>query len=71
MATVIPSLEAGREGASRNKIGVTESVLQRELDLGVRLRLRMPLPGGSSSSRDGCGFREARWSAIEIELLVI
>ncbi|GKV02472.1 hypothetical protein SLEP1_g14908 [Rubroshorea leprosula] len=39
-------------------------MLHRELDLGVRLRLQMPLPWGSSSSRDGCGFREARWSAL-------
>ncbi|GKU88239.1 hypothetical protein SLEP1_g2525 [Rubroshorea leprosula] len=63
LATVISRLEASGEGASGNKIGVTESMLQRELDLGVRLQLRMSLPKGSSSSRNGCGFREARWSA--------
>lgn len=46
LSAVAPSFETSGEVTSVGEIGVSESVLECELDLGIRGRVRSPLASG-------------------------
>lgn len=52
-----PGLEPSGEGAGGGELGVPEGVLERELDLRIRIGIRRPPAGraGRLRRRDGSG----------------
>lgn len=65
-----PSLKASGEVAGVGEIGVAESVLEREVDLGVGGGVRKALPQGGGGRWVRIGI-EGGSSSLDAELLVV
>lgn len=64
LSAVAPSFEASGEVTSVGEIGISESVLECELDLGIRGGVRSPLAsGGSGGVRWWMGLRASTFKA--------
>lgn len=71
LAAMVPSLEASRECPGWRKVGITEGVVEREVDLGVRIRIREPSLGRNRGRgwRRGGGSFEAEFIVINKKLV--
>ena len=68
---MVPSLEASGEVAGVGEIGVAESVLERELDLGIGGGVGKPLPRGGGGGRWMRIGIEGGSSSFDAELFVV